>query len=103
MQEAVALFCSRTLFSNKSKMSRNHLGCGRTSIPKSLDTFNGINSSARLSTCGNSRFRAKNLSIPDKIALYRGQTVVHKGVKTAEAVDRLIELIAGDGNWVEME
>jgi (E)-4-hydroxy-3-methylbut-2-enyl-diphosphate synthase len=40
---------------------------------------------------------------PDKIALYRGKEVVHKGVKTAEAVDRLIELIAGDGNWVEME
>jgi (E)-4-hydroxy-3-methylbut-2-enyl-diphosphate synthase len=40
---------------------------------------------------------------PDKIALYRGKEVVHKGVKTAEAVDRPIELIAGDGNWVEME
>jgi (E)-4-hydroxy-3-methylbut-2-enyl-diphosphate synthase len=38
---------------------------------------------------------------PDKIALYRGKEVVHKGVKTAEAVDRLIDLIAGDGNWIE--
>ncbi len=37
----------------------------------------------------------------DKIALYRGQTVVHKGVKTAEAVDRLIDLIVGDGNWID--
>ncbi|MFN8395772.1 MAG: (E)-4-hydroxy-3-methylbut-2-enyl-diphosphate synthase [Bacteroidia bacterium] len=38
---------------------------------------------------------------PDKIALYRGKEVVHKAVKTADAVDKLIELIAGDGNWVE--
>ncbi|MCB0835416.1 MAG: (E)-4-hydroxy-3-methylbut-2-enyl-diphosphate synthase [Bacteroidetes bacterium] len=38
---------------------------------------------------------------PDKIALYRGQEVVEKGVKTAEAVDKLIELIKEDGNWVE--
>lgn len=38
---------------------------------------------------------------PDKIALYRGKEVVEKGVKTAEAVDRLIELIAGDGNWID--
>ena len=40
---------------------------------------------------------------PDKISLYRGQEVVHKNVKTAEAVDKLIELIASDGNWVEMK
>lgn len=38
---------------------------------------------------------------PDKIALYRGKEVVHKGVKTAEAVDRLIDLITADGNWVD--
>ena len=38
---------------------------------------------------------------PDKIALYRGKTVVEKAVKTAEAVDRLIDLIKGDGKWVE--
>jgi len=38
---------------------------------------------------------------PDKIALYRGKTVVEKGVKTAEAVDRLIELIRADGKWIE--
>lgn len=39
----------------------------------------------------------------DKIALYRGQEVVEKGVKTAEAVDRLIELIRADARWVEPE
>ena len=37
---------------------------------------------------------------PDKIALYRGKEVVEKGVKTAEAVDKLIELIAADGKWL---
>lgn len=40
---------------------------------------------------------------PDKIALYRGKDVVEKGVKTAVAVDRLIELIAADGRWIELE
>lgn len=40
---------------------------------------------------------------PDKIALYRGQEVVERGVKTAQAVDKLIELIAADGNWIEPE
>ncbi|MEO1448548.1 MAG: (E)-4-hydroxy-3-methylbut-2-enyl-diphosphate synthase [Bacteroidota bacterium] len=38
---------------------------------------------------------------PDKIALYRGQEVVERGVRTAEAVDKLIDLIRADGNWVE--
>jgi (E)-4-hydroxy-3-methylbut-2-enyl-diphosphate synthase len=38
---------------------------------------------------------------PDKIALYRGKTVVNKGVKTAEAVDALIDLIREDGKWIE--
>jgi (E)-4-hydroxy-3-methylbut-2-enyl-diphosphate synthase len=38
---------------------------------------------------------------PDKIALYRGKTVVNKGVKTADAVDALIDLIREDGNWIE--
>ncbi|RMG20760.1 MAG: 4-hydroxy-3-methylbut-2-en-1-yl diphosphate synthase [Bacteroidetes bacterium] len=38
---------------------------------------------------------------PDKIALYRGQQVVERGVRTAEAVDKLIDLIKADGKWVE--
>lgn len=38
---------------------------------------------------------------PGKIALYRGKEVVAKGVKTVEAVDKLIELIASDGNWID--
>jgi (E)-4-hydroxy-3-methylbut-2-enyl-diphosphate synthase len=38
---------------------------------------------------------------PDKIALYRGQEVVEKGIGTKDAVDRLIGLIREDGKWVE--
>ena len=37
----------------------------------------------------------------DKIALYRGQTVVKKAVHADKAVDELIELIREDGNWTE--
>ncbi len=37
----------------------------------------------------------------DKIALYRGQELVERGVKTAEAVDKLIDLIKMDDKWVE--
>lgn len=37
----------------------------------------------------------------DKIALYRGQNVVKRSVKTANAVDELIELIKEDGIWLE--
>lgn len=38
---------------------------------------------------------------PGKIALYRGQTVVEKAVQTSEAVDKLIDLIRGDGMWID--
>ncbi|MFN0203129.1 MAG: (E)-4-hydroxy-3-methylbut-2-enyl-diphosphate synthase [Bacteroidia bacterium] len=38
----------------------------------------------------------------DKISLYRGKEVVMKNVKTAEAVDKLIDLIKEDSRWVEM-
>ncbi|MCZ4221691.1 (E)-4-hydroxy-3-methylbut-2-enyl-diphosphate synthase [Pedobacter rhodius] len=38
---------------------------------------------------------------PDKITLYRGQEVVKKNVNTAFALDELIDIIKGDGNWVE--
>jgi (E)-4-hydroxy-3-methylbut-2-enyl-diphosphate synthase len=37
----------------------------------------------------------------DKIALYRGQTVVKKAVPSDKAVDELIELIREDGKWLE--
>jgi len=38
---------------------------------------------------------------PDKITLYRGQEVVKKNVNTAFALDELIDIIKGDGNWIE--
>ena len=36
-----------------------------------------------------------------KITLYRGQTVVKKGVPSGQAVDQLIDLIREDGKWLE--
>ena len=39
----------------------------------------------------------------DKIALYRGQTVVKKSVHANNAVDELMELIKEDGRWFEQE
>jgi (E)-4-hydroxy-3-methylbut-2-enyl-diphosphate synthase len=39
----------------------------------------------------------------DKIALYRGQTVVKKSVTSAKAVEELIELIREDGRWTDPE
>ena len=38
-----------------------------------------------------------------KITLYRGQDVVKRAVPSENAVDELIEIIKGDGNWVEAE
>ncbi|OKS87852.1 (E)-4-hydroxy-3-methylbut-2-enyl-diphosphate synthase [Mucilaginibacter polytrichastri] len=38
---------------------------------------------------------------PGKITLYRGKEVVKKNVNTVIAVDELISIIQGDGNWVE--
>jgi (E)-4-hydroxy-3-methylbut-2-enyl-diphosphate synthase len=38
---------------------------------------------------------------PGIITLYRGKEVVEKAVKTEEAVDKLLELIKEDGNWIE--
>jgi len=37
----------------------------------------------------------------DKITLYRGKDIVKRGVPSAQAVERLIDLIRGDGNWSE--
>lgn len=40
---------------------------------------------------------------PDKITLYRGKEVVKRNVRTANALDELIEIIKGDGFWVDEE
>jgi (E)-4-hydroxy-3-methylbut-2-enyl-diphosphate synthase len=39
----------------------------------------------------------------DKITLYKGQEVVERGVPTAEAVDKLIDIIKDGGDWVAVE
>lgn len=39
----------------------------------------------------------------DKIALYKGQTVVKKAVPAASALDELIDLIKQDGRWPDQE
>lgn len=38
---------------------------------------------------------------PGKITLYRGKEVVKKNVNTVNALDELVGIIQGDGNWVE--
>jgi (E)-4-hydroxy-3-methylbut-2-enyl-diphosphate synthase len=36
-----------------------------------------------------------------KITLYKGQEIIKRGVPTEHAVDELIEIIKGDGQWIE--
>jgi (E)-4-hydroxy-3-methylbut-2-enyl-diphosphate synthase len=38
---------------------------------------------------------------PGKITLYRGKEVVKKNVNAVNALNELIGIIRGDGNWVE--
>lgn len=38
---------------------------------------------------------------PDKITLYRGKEVIKRNVPSANALDELINIIKGDGRWVE--
>jgi (E)-4-hydroxy-3-methylbut-2-enyl-diphosphate synthase len=40
---------------------------------------------------------------PGKITLYRGKEVVKKNVDSEDALDELIGIIRGDGNWIEPE
>ena len=37
---------------------------------------------------------------PGKISLYHGQTCVERNIPSAQAVERLIELIKEQGKWV---
>lgn len=38
---------------------------------------------------------------PDKITLYRGQEVVKRNVSSKDALDELIDIIKGDGLWID--
>ena len=40
---------------------------------------------------------------PDKITLYRGKEVVKRNVSSTNALDQLIEIIRGDGRWIDPE
>lgn len=40
---------------------------------------------------------------PDKITLYRGKEVVKRNVRSADALDELIEIIREDGRWIAPE
>ena len=37
----------------------------------------------------------------DKITLYRGKEAVKKNISSANALDELINIIKGDGNWID--
>ena len=39
----------------------------------------------------------------DKVTLYRGKEAVKKNISSVKALDELIGIIKGDGNWVELE
>lgn len=39
----------------------------------------------------------------DKITLYRGKEAVKKNISSANALDELINIIKGDGNWIDLE
>jgi len=38
---------------------------------------------------------------PGKIALYKGQEVIHRNISADQAVDQLIDLIQTHGDWVD--
>ena len=38
---------------------------------------------------------------PGRITLYQGRTVVERNIPQEEALDRLVELIRDNGDWVE--
>ena len=38
---------------------------------------------------------------PGRITLYKGREVVERDIPQEEALDRLVELIKADGEWVE--
>ena len=38
---------------------------------------------------------------PGRITLYKGRPVVARNIPQQEALDRLVELIKADGEWVE--
>ena len=55
-------------------------------------------------TCGEGFFAAvarKSFDTGGRITLYKGRTVVERNIPQEEALDRLVELIRTNGDWIE--
>ena len=89
--------CGRTLFdlqetTGKIRSRTNHLKGLKIGIMGCIVNGPGEMADADYGYVG---------SGPDRISLYRGKEVIKKNVPSAKAVDELIDLIRGDGNWIE--
>lgn len=91
--------CGRTLFdlvevTNKIRSRTNHLKGVKIGIMGCIVNGPGEMADADYGYVG---------SGVSKISLYRGQEVVQRNLDQEDAVDKLIQLIKDDGNWVEKE
>jgi (E)-4-hydroxy-3-methylbut-2-enyl-diphosphate synthase len=89
--------CGRTLFdlqetTNMIRSRTNHLKGLKIGIMGCIVNGPGEMADADYGYVG---------SGPGRITLYRGKEVVKKNVQSAKAVDELIDLIRGDGNWID--
>jgi (E)-4-hydroxy-3-methylbut-2-enyl-diphosphate synthase len=89
--------CGRTLFdlvevTNKIRNRTNHLKGVKIGIMGCIVNGPGEMADADYGYVGSGE---------GKISLYRGQEVVQRNLGEEEAVDKLIQLIKDDGNWVE--
>lgn len=91
--------CGRTLFdlvevTNKIRSRTNHLKGIKIGIMGCIVNGPGEMADADYGYVG---------SGVGKITLYRGQKVVQRNMNQEDAVDKLIQIIKDDGNWVEKE
>jgi (E)-4-hydroxy-3-methylbut-2-enyl-diphosphate synthase len=91
--------CGRTLFDIQSAIARikaktSHLNTLKIGIMGCIVNGPGEMADADYGYVGAGR---------GKISLYKGQTCIEKNIPEDEAVNRLIELIKANGDWVEAE
>ncbi|MEE1173981.1 MAG: (E)-4-hydroxy-3-methylbut-2-enyl-diphosphate synthase [Paludibacteraceae bacterium] len=91
--------CGRTLFDIQSAIARikaktSHLNTLKIGIMGCIVNGPGEMADADYGYVGAGR---------GKISLYKGQTCIEKNIPEDQAVDRLIELIKANGDWVEAE
>jgi (E)-4-hydroxy-3-methylbut-2-enyl-diphosphate synthase len=91
--------CGRTLFdlvevTNKIRNRTNHLKGVKIGIMGCIVNGPGEMADADYGYVG---------SGVGKISLYRGQSVVERNLNQEDAVDKLVQIIKDDGNWVEQE